>query len=127
MNKQHFDGAGGMGSAGKPGAPTQSTPQSRTEKRRVLRRMGKYLFAHPVYVILAFVLMISSNALALAAPKLSGAAIDLIEKGAGKIDLRRVLFYVALLFIFYTVSALLSYVLSVLMVRLGQRIIYTEV
>ena len=125
MNNPGFGGKGGMGNSRSPSNPRQDQPQSRADKRRVLLRMGKYLFAHPVYVICALLLMLSSNVLSLAAPKISGAAIDLIEAGAGQIPMNRVLFYVVLLLLCYTVSTLLSYILAVLMVHLGQRIIYT--
>ena len=114
-----------MGNSRSLNNPKQDQPQTRTAKRRVLLRMGKYLFAHPVYVFFALVLMLSSNLLSLAAPKISGAAIDLIEAGPAQIPLDKVLFYVLALFVCYTVSALLSYILAILMIHLGQRIIYT--
>ena len=69
--------------------------------------------------------MLSSNLLALAGPMLSGEAIDAIELGAGNVDLPRVLLYTSLLVIFYALSALMSFVLAVLMVKLSQKIIYT--
>ncbi|MBQ9777526.1 MAG: ABC transporter ATP-binding protein [Clostridia bacterium] len=99
-------------------------PQTKEQKRRVLLRMGKYLFAHPILVTLALVLMLSSNLLALAGPKISGAAIDLIELGKGNIPLDGVIYHVILLIACYAVSAFLSYVLAVLMVHLSQKIIY---
>ncbi len=99
-------------------------PQTKEQKRRVLLRMGKYLFAHPILVTLALVLMLSSNLLALAGPKISGAAIDLIELGKGNIPLDGVIYHVILLIACYAVSAFLSYILAVLMVHLSQKIIY---
>ena len=122
MNNPGFGGGGGgLGNSRSLSSTVQDRPQNFTEKRRVLWRMGKYLFRHPVSVLLALLLMFSSNLLSLAAPKLSGYAIDNI--GSGKSD--QVLFYIVLLLICYTVSALLSYVLAVLMVRLSQKIIYS--
>ncbi|MBE6580218.1 MAG: ABC transporter ATP-binding protein [Ruminococcaceae bacterium] len=87
--------------------------------------MGKYLFRYPKTVLLALLLMLSSNLLALAGPMLSGRAIDAIELGRGAVDFDTVWLYGSLLIAFYTVSGLLSYLLSVLMVRLSQKIIYT--
>jgi ATP-binding cassette subfamily B protein len=69
--------------------------------------------------------MIVSNVLALAAPKLSQKAIDAIAVGAGNINIQEVLIYCSIMLVFYTVSALLSYVLAVAMVRLSQKIVYT--
>ncbi|MBQ9099621.1 MAG: ABC transporter ATP-binding protein [Clostridia bacterium] len=99
--------------------------QSRATKRRVLLRMGKYLFKHPATVILAFLLMLGSNLLALAGPKLSGIAIDALAAGPGNVNFDTVYLYSALLVAFYVLSALMSYILAVMMVRLGQKIIYT--
>ena len=93
-------------------------------KLRVLRRMGKYLFAHPVWVCIALFLMLSSNLLALAAPKISALAIDLIQLGKGNIDLEKVFLYVILLLGCYALSSLLAYLLAVVMVHLSQKIIY---
>ena len=98
---------------------------SRGAKLAVVRRISKYLFAHKGMVILCFALMITSNVLALAAPKLSQNAIDAIEPGMGQVELKRVIFYCALMLLFYVVSAALSYVLAVMMVRLSQKIVYT--
>ena len=45
-------------------------------KMAVIRRVSKYLFAHKGLVAICFLMMLTSNLLALAAPKLSQAAID---------------------------------------------------
>lgn len=125
MNNPGFGGGGGgLGNSRSLRSTTQDQLQSKAEKRRVLRRMGRYLFAHPVTVIVAFLLMLSSNLLALAGPTLSGRAIDAIASKTG-VDFPTVWRYVILLVVFYALSALLSYILSVMMVHLGQRIVYT--
>ena len=93
---------------------------------QVLRRMGKYLFRYPRTVLLAFLLMLTSNLLALAGPALSAKVIDAIEAGVeGTVDLHTVWVYSAVLVAFYAVSVLLSYLLSLLMIHLSQRITYT--
>ncbi len=94
-------------------------------KTDVLKRMARYLLAHKPMLILCFVLMISSNLLSLVAPKLSQKAIDAIEPGAGAVDFDGVFFYAALMIIFYLLSAVLSYVLAVMMVKLSRKITYT--
>ena len=125
MNNGVFGGNGGLGKSRSLSSTVQDQHQTGADKRRVLLRMGKYLFRHPVLVVLAFLLMLSSNLLALAGPKISGKALDLIEVGVGQIALERVLFYVLLLLGCYLLSAVLAYLLAVLMVHLSQRIIYT--
>ncbi|MBR6727613.1 MAG: ABC transporter ATP-binding protein [Clostridia bacterium] len=117
-------GGGGLGNSRSLGSTVKDQHQSKATKRRVLRRMGKYLFRHPVTVIIAFLLMLASNILALAGPKLSGIAIDAIAAKDG-VDFDTVHLYVILLIAFYVLSALMSYVLAIMMVRLGQKIIYT--
>lgn len=94
-------------------------------KAAVLKRMAKYLLQHKGMLLLCFSIMLVSNVLALAAPKLSQKAIDAIEPGVGAVNFDEVFLYTALMLAFYAVSAVLSYVLAVMMVRLSQRIIYT--
>ena len=94
-------------------------------KIAVIRRIAKYLLMHKGTVILCFFLMITANVLSLAAPKLSQKAIDAIAVGVGRIDIKTVIIYCAMMLVFYTVSAVLSYVLAVTMVRLSQKIVYT--
>ena len=117
-------GGGGMGNSRSLQSTTKDQKQSRATKRRVLLRMGKYLFKYPKTVILAFILMLASNILALAGPKLSGIAIDAIANKGG-VDFDTVFLYVGLLVVFYLLSAIMSYILAIIMVRLGQKIIYT--
>ncbi len=94
-------------------------------KAAVLKRMAKYLPAHKKMLLICFAIMMLSNILALAAPMLSQSAIDAIEPGAGRVDFDKMFFYAALMLVFYAVSAVLSYILARLMVKLSQRIIYT--
>ncbi len=113
-----------MGKESAKGGKSQATATDRGAKLKVLRRMGKYLFAHPVWVGIALFLMLSSNLLALAAPKISALAIDLIQLGAGSVDMNKVFFYVLLLLGCYALSSALAYLLAVTMVHLSQKIIY---
>ena len=124
MNNYGFYG-NGMGKENAAGTKGHAQTPPRGTKIRVLRRMGKYLFSHPVWVLLALFLMLSSNLLALAAPKISAVAIDLIQLGEGTVPLDSVFYYVLLLLGCYAISSLLSYLLAVVMVYLSQKIIYT--
>ena len=94
-------------------------------KAAVLKRMAKYLLEHKAMLVICFLLMITSNTLALAAPKLSELAINSIEPGVGAVDFDGVFFYTSLMLVFYAVSAVLSFVLAIMMVKLGQKIIYS--
>lgn len=66
--------------------------------------------------------MLSSNLLALLGPLLSGMAINAIDLPGG-VDFQAVFKYCLLMAVFYIVSSVLSYVLSVMMIRLSQKII----
>ncbi len=94
-------------------------------KAAVLKRMAKYLLEHKAMLVICFLLMITSNTLALAAPKLSELAINSIEPGVGAVDFDGVFLYTSLMLAFYAVSAVLSFVLAIMMVKLGQKIIYS--
>ncbi len=96
-----------------------------TIKVAVLKRIAKYLLEHKAMLIVCFLMMLTSNILALAAPKFSELAIDAIEPGVGNVDIQSVIFYASLMLLFYILSAALSYTLARMMVRLSQRIIYT--
>ncbi len=95
-----------------------------TIKWGVLKRLFPYLLEHKLTLILALVLVSASSGLALAGPRLSGAAISAIEGGPGKVDFPTVFLYCGLMVIFYVASALLSYLLSVIMLRLSKKIAF---
>ena len=98
-------------------------PQVR-DRKKVLLRMWGYLYRHKWMLLGAFVLTVTSNLLALIGPMLSGKAIDAIGTAAGGVDFKTVFFYCALMAAFYIASSALSYVLSILMVKLSQKIAY---
>ena len=95
-----------------------------TIKWGVLKRMVPYLLENKLTLLLAFCIMAVSSGLALAGPKLSGRAIAAIEGGAGQVDFKQVFFFCGLMVIFYITSSLLSYVLSVIMLRLSKKIAF---
>ena len=101
------------------------TKMTKEAKFKVIRRVSKYLFVHKALVLICFVIMIASNLLALVAPKLSEKAINAISVGTGEIDLAFVLSYCAFMMLCYAASAFLSYLLSILMIKLSQRIVYS--
>ena len=79
---------------------------------------------HKWMVLAAVSLTITGNLLALLGPMLSGYAIDAIGVGPGQTNFDLVLFYCGLMLVFYVLSSGLSYLLSVLMVKISQKIVY---
>jgi len=109
-------------SANKVGAPDK--PMDRAGRTRVLLRVCKYLFKDRFAMLAAFIMMLVSNLLALAGPKITGLIIDAIDKDTG-VDMDTVTKWCIVLVVFYLISAILSYVLAVLMAWISQRVSYT--
>ncbi len=97
-------------------------PQGK-RKLRVLLRLGRYMAKLWWGYLLAMVLNITANLLALEGPKLSGNAISAIEPGPGKVDMDTVVYYCVLMAIFYVISSALTYVQQRLMIWLSRGIV----
>ncbi|HWT27125.1 MAG TPA: ABC transporter ATP-binding protein [Mobilitalea sp.] len=99
----------------------------KTDKPRdtkyVLKRLWHYIYQYKWMMYMAIFLTIASNLFALLGPMLSGYAIDAIEPGKGLVVFQTVFYYAAWMIGFYIISSILSYFLSVLMIRLSQRIV----
>lgn len=93
-------------------------------RKGTILRLGSYMIQYQYLVLLALGLTVGSNLLALVGPMLSGYAIDAIELGAGKVDFARVFYYSGLMVVFYVVSSILSYILSVLMIHISRKVVY---
>lgn len=93
-------------------------------RKGTILRLGSYMIQYQYLVLLALGLTVGSNLLALVGPMLSGYAIDAIEPGAGKVDFARVFYYSGLMVVFYVVSSILSYILSVLMIHISRKVVY---
>ena len=104
-----------------PNDPNQHKPRDR---KKVILRLGKYLLQHKWMVLAAVSLTVTGNLLALLGPMLSGYAIDAIGVGPGQTNFDLVLFYCGLMLVFYVLSSGLSYLLSVLLVKISQKIVY---
>lgn len=102
---------------------TSREQKNSANKMHIFIRLWGYLYQQKPMVILALLLSISSNILALLGPLLSGLAIDAIGTQKGGVDFQNVFLYCGLMMAFYLVSALLSYWLSVLMIQLSQKIV----
>ncbi len=105
----------------KPGAPEKL---SRDRTKHVLLRMGKYILKYWPLFLLAIVLTLTSNQLSLMGPNFSGEAIDAIAAEGG-VQFDAVWYNVIRMLICYAASAVLSYLLSILMIHISQKIVYT--
>ncbi len=94
------------------------------DTKKVLIRLWGYLYQHKWMLLLALVLTISSNLLALVGPSLAGKAIDSFGGGAGQVMFDKVFYYCVVMVGFYALSSLLSYILSVLMIHFSQKVVY---
>ena len=101
---------------------TDKLPHSNT-KKGIFLRLSKYVLQQWPLFLLALVLTLGSNQLSLLGPRYSGAAIDAIELETG-VDFPVVWQNIARMLGCYVISALLSYILSVIMIQLSQRITY---
>jgi len=93
-------------------------------RKGTLVRLVKYMMTYKYLLLLALFLTVGSNLLALVGPKLSGQAIGVIEEDVFNVDIPKVLYYAALMVVFYLASALLSYLLNILMIHISRKVIY---
>ena len=110
-------------SGGMRGMPVKGQAFERRpiNKKATLLRLLKYMMQFRWLLLLALGLTLASNALAMLGPKLSGSAIDCIAREEG-VDFAGVGRYCLLMLLFYVVSSLLSYLLSILMVHISRRV-----
>ena len=94
-------------------------------KKYTFRRLWNYLFKFRLLLIIAFVLTICSNLLALLGPKLTGLIMDEIDKGAGNIDFGNIYYFSLLMGLFYLISNVFTFVISLLMTNISKRCVYT--
>lgn len=93
------------------------------DTKYVLKRLWQYIYQYKWLLTLGILLTIGSNLLSLVGPMLSGYAIDAIEPGKGKVIFHTVFYYTVWMIIFYIASSVLSYLLSILMIHISQKIV----
>ena len=94
-------------------------------KKYTLKKLGHYLFKFRFLLILALLLNIIANVFLLFGPKLTGNMMDLIELGEGNIDFNKIFYYASLMIFFYISSSVLSLFISLIMIKVSKKIIYT--
>lgn len=96
---------------------------NKRDNKKLILRLGKYVLRQWHLFIPAVTFTLLSNQLSLLGPRYSGAALDAIEH-VGGVNFPEVWSNVIKMIICYAVSALLSYILSVIMIHLSQKITY---
>lgn len=91
-------------------------------KKHTLKRVMSYLLAYKSLIIIAVLLSVGSNVFALLGPMISGYAIDSISLGKGAVNFSKVFYYCGLMIVFYVTSAILAYILAVIMLEISKRI-----
>ena len=104
-------------------ASNNVSPENKRVRKGIFKRLSKYVLEQWHLFIPALLLTLGANQLSLLGPKYSGAAIDAIEAEGG-VDFHAVFENIAYMIGCYLISAVLSYVLAVVMIKLSQRIIY---
>lgn len=87
-----------------------------------MKRLLCYMAKDRLWLLLALLLAVAGNLLALVGPALSGKAVDAIAPGKGAVDFKAVWYYAGWMVLFYFVSAAMSYGLSLLMLHIAQRL-----
>ena len=98
----------------------QSFKGMKRSRSMLLLRLWQYLGRNRLLLVLALILSVSSSLFSLYGPKLSGQAINAINLGKGNVDFHTVYSCVILMAVFYILSAILTYLLNVVMIRLSK-------
>ena len=99
----------------------RTTPQRPRSARSTLRRLGRYLMRSAPMLALALILTLAGNVFALIGPTLCGYAIDATAAGRGGVRFDVVFYYAWRMLALYVLSALMSYAVSLLILRVSQR------
>ena len=96
--------------------------RNKKSRRGIFVRLSKYVLEQWPLFTVALLFTLGANQLSLMGPKYSGAAIDAIS--GGEVDFPTVWRSIGYMIGCYVVSAVLSYMLAVIMINLSQRITY---
>lgn len=99
-------------------------PVLKKSRLLLLRRMWKYLSRYRGLLLTAVILLLLTNALSLAGPKLSGLAIDAIGIKKGGANFEKVFLYTGLMALCFIGSAVFAYLLNRVTIRLTRNTSY---
>lgn len=88
--------------------------------RKTLRRLLRYMFRYIFIVLILLTCAFTSNIGNLLGPDFAGKAITEASKGAGNVDLTRVIHYGLLMLLAYVGSNILSFCVNIGMMRVGR-------
>lgn len=114
-------GPGGRFARGENNGDTRKFQSKKLNKGVILKRLWKYLGRNRLLLVLALLFSVSSSALGLYGPKLSGKALDAIDLKTG-VDFETVFSCVILMVIFYVFSAVLAYLLRFVMLKISRKV-----
>ena len=114
-------GPGGRFSRGENNGDNRKFSAKKLNKGAILKRLWKYLGKKRLLLVLALLFSVTSSALALYGPKLSGAALDAISFKEG-VDFETVYSCVTLMIFFYIFSSLLAYFLRLVMLKISRSV-----
>ena len=100
----------------------RTQPTGKQSKGRILYRLWKYMGRSRLLLVLALGAVLHGSLLSLYGPKLSGQAINAIDLGEGRVDFSVVWRCALLMAACYVLSALFTFLLNVVMVRLSRRV-----
>ena len=107
-----------------PEEAKRTESRKKVDIRYIFRRLWKYLAKHKLLIALCIVLAIVGNLLALWGPRLSGKAIGAIGTVPGRADFEAVGYYTSIMIVFYIVSGIMNFTLTVLLVKLSRNVTY---
>ena len=103
-------------------SPPKETSKNRVQnKSYVYKRLWDYLMRYKFKLILALILTLFSNAFSLIGPYLTGQTIGAMEDG---VDFINVFLYASLMIVFYVLSAVLLYALSIMMINISKSVVF---
>lgn len=99
----------------------KATQQYAKDTKATLKRLWFYLSYYRSRLILGLILTIIANSLSLVGPYLTGRMIGAMDNG---VNFNDVFLFAGLMAIFYVISAVLNYFLSIAMVKIAQSVVY---
>ncbi|MBQ9745381.1 MAG: ABC transporter ATP-binding protein, partial [Clostridia bacterium] len=122
MNRGGFGGR--MGAMNNPNNMAENKKMDGKTTRSIILRLFGYIMKYWYLFLVAIAFTFASNQLALMGPEFSGNAIDAIA-GENGVDFPAVWENVKYMIICYVLAAVMSYALSVIMIKISQSIVRT--
>ena len=113
---------GGRMTRGEMSGDTRRFEAKKIDRKQLLLRLWRYLGRNRLLLLFAVLFSVTGSVLSLYGPKLSGVALDAIDFGRGKVDFDTVFRCATLMAICYILSAIFSYFLHFVMVRLSRAV-----